>query len=250
MSNDYDENIYWEMINRQKGILNKKEQLKLKDSVVTVIGCGGIGGAVIEMLARMGVNHLRIVDKDVFDYSNINRQLMSSIDHVGHPKTDVTKETIQSINPFVDIDVFNTELNESNVEEIVDGSSIVVDALDNLKTRIITSRKSMELGVPFVHGAIHGTMGQVTTFTNETPNYEETFRLNSFGKELTEDVFNEVSKLAKEVPPVIGPVPNIVGCLQSFEVVKILTGKGNIIMAPEVLIFDLLKKESFSVVEF
>ncbi|MTK63724.1 MAG: HesA/MoeB/ThiF family protein [Methanobacterium sp.] len=238
------------MINRQKGILNKKEQLKLKDSVVTVIGCGGIGGAVIEMLARMGVNHLKIVDKDVFDYSNINRQLMSSIDHVGRPKTEVTKETIQSINPFADIDVFDTELDESNVEEIVEGSSIVVDALDNLKTRIITSRKAMELKVPFVHGAIHGTMGQVTTFTNETPNYEETFRLNSSGKELSEDVFNEVSKLAKEVPPVIGPVPNIVGCLQSFEVVKILTGKGNIIMAPEVLIFDLLKKESFSVVEF
>lgn len=238
------------MINRQKGILNKKEQLKLKDSVVTVIGCGGIGGAVIEMLARMGVNHLKIVDKDVFDYSNINRQLMSSIDHVGRPKTEVTKETIQSINPFVDIDVFNTELDESNVEEIVEGSNIVVDALDNLKTRIITSRKAMELKVPFVHGAIHGTMGQVTTFTHDTPNYEETFRLNSSGKELSEDVFNEVSKLAKEVPPVIGPVPNIVGCLQSFEVVKILTGKGNIIMAPEVLIFDLLKKESFSVVEF
>jgi len=250
MSNDYDENIYWEMINRQKGILNKKEQLKLKNSVVTVIGCGGIGGAVIEMLARMGVNHLKIVDKDVFDYSNINRQLMSGINHVGRPKTEVTRETIQSINPFVDVDVFNTELNESNVEEIVEGSSIVVDALDNLKTRIITSRMAMQLGIPFVHGAIHGTMGQITTFTNETPNYEETFRLNSSGKELTEDILKEVSKLAKEVPPVIGPVPNIVGCLQSFEVVKILTGKGNVIMAPDVLIFDLLKKESFSVVKF
>lgn len=250
MSNDYDENIYWEMIIRQKGILNKKEQLKLKNSVVTVIGCGGIGGAVIEMLARMGVNHLKIVDKDVFDYSNINRQLMSGFDQVGRFKTEVTYETIKSINPFVDIEVFNTELDESNVEEVVKGSNIVVDALDNLKTRIITSRKAMELGVTFVHGAIHGTMGQVTTFTNETPNYEETFRLNSAGKELTEEVCNEVSKLAKEVPPVIGPVPNIVGCLQSFEVVKLLTGKGNVIMAPEVLIFDLLKKESFSVVEF
>ncbi len=250
MSKNYDENIYWEMINRQKGILNKKEQLNLKNSVVTVIGCGGIGGAVIEMLARMGINHLKIVDKDVFDYSNINRQLMSSMDDIGRPKTEVTSETIQSINPFVDIDVFNTELDQSNVEKIIKDSSIVVDALDNIITRIITSRKAIELEIPFVHGAVHGTMGQVTTFNHETPNYEETFRLNSSGKELTKEVINDVSKLARDVPPVIGPVPNIVGCLQSFEVVKILTGKGNVITAPKVLIFDLLKKESFSVVEF
>lgn len=250
MSKNYDESIYWEMINRQRGILNKKEQLKLKNSVVTVIGCGGIGGAVIEMLARMGVNHLKIVDKDVFDYSNINRQLMSSMDQVGRPKTEVTSEIIRSINPFVEIEIFNTELDEENVEEIIEGSNVVVDALDNLKARIITSRKAIELGIPFVHGAIHGTMGQITSFTTETPNYEECFRLNSCGKDLTEKVFKEVSKLAKEVPPVIGPVPNIVGCLQSFEVVKILTGKGNVITAPEVLIFDLLKKEPFSVVEF
>ena len=76
MSKSYDESLYWEIINRQKGILNKKEQIELKNSVITVIGCGGIGGAVIEMLTRMGVNHLKIVDKDVFDFSNINRQLM------------------------------------------------------------------------------------------------------------------------------------------------------------------------------
>lgn len=250
MTEKYDESIYWEIINRQKGILNKKEQLQLKNSVITVIGCGGIGGAVIEMLARMGVNNLKIVDKDVFDYSNINRQLMSSMDQVGRPKTEVTKEIIKSINPFAEVEVFNTELDKSNVENIIEGSDVVIDALDNLKARIITSRKTMQLGIPFIHGAIHGTMGQITTFTSETPGYEKTFRLCSSGKDLTEDVIVEVSKLAKEVPPVIGPVPNIVGCLQSFEAVKILTGKGNLITAPEVLIFDLLKKESFSVVEF
>jgi len=250
MSENYDESTYWEIINRQKGILNKKEQLKLKNSVITVIGCGGIGGAVIEMLVRMGVNNLKIVDKDTFDYSNLNRQLMSSIDKIGQPKTDVTAEIIRSINPFVDVEIFNTELNQANVEDIVDGSSIVVDALDNLKTRIITSRTASKHEIPFVHGAIHGTMGQVTTFTSETPSYEETFKLPSAGKDLSKEIFEKVGKLAKEVPPVIGPVPNIVGCLQSFEIVKILTGKGKLITAPDVLIFDLMKKEPFSVVTF
>jgi molybdopterin/thiamine biosynthesis adenylyltransferase len=93
-------------------------------------------------------------------------------------------------------------------------------------------------------------MGQISTFTPETPTYEETFKLSSCGKDLSEEVISDVEKLARAVPPVMGSVPNIVGCLQAFEIVKILTGKGNIITAPEVLIFDLMKKKPFSVVEF
>lgn len=249
MSENSDE-TYWEIVNRQRGILNKKEQLKLKNSLITVIGCGGIGGAVIEMLARMGAYNLKIVDKDQFEVSNINRQLMSSMDRVGQSKTEVTKDIIASINPDIHVEAFNTELDQDNVHEILSKSSIVVDALDNLKARIISSRCAFELNIPFVHGAIHGTMGQVTTFTNNTPTYEETFKLSSNGKKLGDDVMKEVEKLARAVPPVIGPVPNIVGCLQAFEVVKILTGRDNIITAPEVLIFDLMKKDPFTMVEF
>ena len=192
MSGNYDERIYWEMIDRQKEILNKKEQLKLKNSTITVIGCGGIGGAAIEMLARMGVSNIRIVDKDKFDVSNINRQLMSSMDSVGREKTTVTKEIICSINSFVNVETFNTELNKDNVNEIIAGSKVIVDALDNLESRIITSRCALELDIPFVHGAIHGTMGQITTFTTETPSYEETFKLTSYQKDLNSEVLNEL----------------------------------------------------------
>jgi molybdopterin-synthase adenylyltransferase len=248
MSENYDERIYWEMIDRQKEILNRKEQLKLKNSKITVIGCGGIGGAAIEMLARMGVSNIKIVDKDKFDVSNINRQLMSSIDNVGREKTEVTKEVICSINSFVNVETFNTELNRDNVRDIIKGSKVIVDALDNLESRIITSRCALELDIPFVHGAIHGTMGQITTFTNATPSYEETFKLLSYKKELNSKVLNELKKLTRAVPPVIGPIPNIVGCIQSFEVIKILTNRGNVITAPDVLIFDLMKKNPFSVV--
>ncbi|MGB9201072.1 HesA/MoeB/ThiF family protein [Methanobacterium sp.] len=250
MSKKYDETTYWEIINRQKEILNKKEQLKLKNSEITVIGCGGIGGAVIEMLTRMGVDHLKIIDKDKFDVSNINRQLMSSMDRLGQSKTEVTKEIIKSINPFVEVETFNTELDEENVDDIIQNSTIVVDALDNLKARIITSRSALKQKIPFVHGAIHGTMGQVTTFTSETPTYEELFKLSSLGHDLTEKVLMDLNKLTRTTPPVIGPIPNIVGCLQAFEIVKILTGRGNIITSPEVLVFDLMKKKPFSVVKF
>jgi molybdopterin-synthase adenylyltransferase len=239
------EKQYWEMIDRQKEIINQKEQLMLKNSKITVIGCGGIGGAAVEMLSRMGVGNLKIVDKDSFDLSNINRQLMSSMESIGRPKVQVTAEILSSINPLLKIEALNQELNQDNVKKILKGSDLVVDALDNLISRILTSRCAFKLGIPFIHGAIHGTMGQVTTFTNKTPSYEELFKLPSFRKDLTPEIVREVQKLNQNVPPVIGPVPNIVGCLQAFEGLKILTGKGNAILAPQVLMFDLLKKEPF-----
>lgn len=250
MAAEYDNKTYWEILDRQKGIISKNDQVKLLNSQVTVIGCGGIGGATTEMLARMGFGKLRIVDKDVFEISNINRQLMSSLESVGKPKTQVTMERLESINPSVEVEVFNEELTDKNVLKILKGSQIVVDALDNLLTRIIISRCTDKLDIPFIHGAIHGTMGQITVFNSSTPNYEELFKLPSQGKELTPEIIEQVSNLSKEVPPVIGPVPNIVGCLQAFEVVKIITGKGSPMMAPRVLMFDLMKEESFSVVRF
>lgn len=241
---------YWEFIDRQTGILDKKEQLKLKDSQITIIGCGGIGGSAAEMLVRMGVEKLRIVDKDVFEISNINRQVMSNMNNIGRAKTEVTQEELLSINPSMTVESFNQELTDENVYEMLNESHVVVDALDNLLTRIIVSRCTIDLDIPFIHGAIHGTMGQVTGFTINTPSYEELFKLPSHGEELTPQIISRIMNLNKEVPPAIGPVPNIVGCIQAFEAVKIITGKGTPVMAPRVLMFDLLKEEAFSVVRF
>ncbi len=249
MPKRYEGMAYWEIVSRQMSIVSKSQQEKLKNSKITVIGCGGIGGAAIEMLARMGVGHLQIVDKDSFDVSNINRQLMSSFYSVGKSKTQVTKETIQAINPFLNVEAFEGELNGSNVEKIVSGSDVVIDALDNLVSRIILSRCAMELNIPFIHGAIHGTMGQLCVFNNETPTYEKLFKLPSQNKELTPEVIGEVLKLSQDIPPVLGPVPNIVGCLQASEAFKIITGKGKSILAPKVLNFDLMRGEPFSVIE-
>lgn len=249
MPKRYEGMAYWEIVSRQMSIVTKSQQEKLKNSKITVIGCGGIGGAAIEMLARMGVGHLQIVDKDSFDVSNINRQLMSSFYSVGKSKTQVTQETIQSINPFIHVDSFEGELNESNVEKLISGSDIIVDALDNLVSRIILSRHAMEFEIPFIHGAIHGTMGQLCVFSNETPSYEELFNLPSKNKELTSEVIEDVFKLSQDIPPVLGPVPNIVGCLQASEAFKIITGKGEVILAPKMLNFDLMRGCPFSVVE-
>lgn len=250
MSRRYEGMAYWEIVSRQMGIVTKSVQERFRDAKITVIGCGGIGGATTEMLVRMGVGNLKIIDKDTFDVSNINRQLMSSFYSVGKSKVNTTYEILKSINPFVNITSFEEELNEDNVQKIVEESDIVIDALDNLVTRIILSRYALDSGIPFVHGAIHGTMGQVSVFTKDTPTYEELFKLPSLGQELTEEVITKVKEIGAEVPPVIAPVPNIVGCLQAFEAFKLITVQGDSIMAPDVLMFDLLSKNPFSIVEF
>ncbi|MGZ7047535.1 MAG: HesA/MoeB/ThiF family protein [Methanobacterium sp.] len=241
---------YWEIVSRQMGVVTRSKQERLKDANLTVIGCGGIGGATTEMLVRMGIGNLTIIDKDNFAVSNINRQLMSSFYSVGKSKVDTTYEILKSINPFVNITAFEEELNEDNVRKILDGSDIVIDALDNLITRIIVSRYAYESKIPFIHGAIHGTMGQVTVFNKHTPTYEELFKLPSLDKDLTEEVVSKVKEMSAEIPPVIAPIPNIVGCLQAFEAFKLITLQGNPIMAPDVLMFDLLSKNPFSVVKF
>ncbi|HML05826.1 MAG TPA: HesA/MoeB/ThiF family protein [Methanobacterium sp.] len=250
MPRRYEGMAYWEIVSRQMGVVTKSEQERLKEANITVIGCGGIGGATTEMLVRMGIGNLTIIDKDTFDVSNINRQLMSSFYSVGKSKVNTTYETLKSINPFINITAFEEELNEDNVQKIVEGSDIVIDALDNLVTRITLSRFAYKSKIPFIHGAIHATMGQVSVFTKDTPTYEELFKLPSLGKDLSEEVIAKVKEMGAEVPPVIAPVPNIVGCLQAFEAFKLITLQGDSIMAPDVLMFDLLGKEPFSTVKF
>ncbi|MGL6297903.1 MAG: HesA/MoeB/ThiF family protein [Methanobacteriaceae archaeon] len=240
---------YWEMITRQMGIVTKSQQTRFKEAHIAVIGCGGIGGATIEILARMGVGKLTVIDKDVFDFSNLNRQVMSNLTTIGKSKSEVTRDTVRFINPYVDVKYVDGELNETNAEEIFADVDIVIDALDNLLTRVIASRVVRKLNIPFVHGAVHGTMGQITTFTNETSSYEELFSLPSKDKDLDESIKNDINLMSKDTPPVIGPVPNIIGCLEAFEAFKIITGAGDVILAPKVLNFDLLSNNPFNTIE-
>ncbi|MCL2115173.1 MAG: HesA/MoeB/ThiF family protein [Methanobrevibacter sp.] len=240
---------YWEIITRQMSIVTKSQQTRFKESKIAVIGCGGLGGTVIEMLARMGVGELNIVDKDSFDMSNLNRQLMSSIDSLGKSKSEVTKEKIRLINPYVKVNAFYEELNGENLDKIIGNCDIAIDALDNLATRVLVSRYAKEKEIPFVHGAVHGTMGQLTVFNNTTVTYEELFSLPSIGKELKSKTKQEIQNLSQSTPPVIGPIANIIGSLESFEAFKIMTNNGKITLAPKVLNIDLLDLSSFSCLE-
>jgi molybdopterin/thiamine biosynthesis adenylyltransferase len=250
MTGKYQEHEYWQMLDRQKEIISRDEQILLKNSQILVVGCGGIGGAAAEMLARMGVGKIRAVDKDHFEISNLNRQLMSNSADIGRLKAEVTKEALLKVNPLMEVEAVSQELTPENVASLLEGSTIVIDALDNLFSRIVLSREARKRAVPFIHGAIHGTQGQVTTFTSRTIPYEDMFKLPSQGKDLTPEIVEAVGKLSREVPPSISSVPNIVGCIQAFEAMKIITTKGSPLLAPDMLTFDLLKKNPFSLIQF
>ena len=136
-------------------------------------------------------------------------------------------------------------MDQENIDKVIGDSDIVIDALDNVLTRVIVSRKAKEKGIPYIHGAIHGTQGQITVFLPNTKSYEEMFNLPSLGKDLTEEVMNDLKNVTSGVPPVIGPTPNIIGCLEAFEAYKIITGVGKVTVAPKILTFDLLDLGSF-----
>ena len=241
---------YWEIASRQMSIVTRSEQERFKDAAITVIGCGGIGGETIEMLARMGVGKLVLVDKDAFDLSNLNRQTLASIKDLGLDKSAVAKEKVRLINPYVKVKTFNEHIDQTNINKVIEDSDIVIDALDNVLTRVIVSRAAKEKGIPYIHGAIHGTMGQISVFLpNSDKTYEEMFNLPSIGKDLTEEVIDALKNVTSGVPPVIGPTPNLIGCLEAFEAYKIITGVGKVTVAPNILTFDLLDLGSFSLDE-
>ncbi|AMD16743.1 molybdopterin biosynthesis protein MoeB [Methanobrevibacter sp. YE315] len=249
MTNNFDEETYWQIATRQMSIVTKEEQEKFRNGKITVIGCGGIGGQTIEMLARMGIGELILVDEDVFDLTNLNRQSLSSTETLGLEKSEVAKQKVELINPHVKVTNYNAHVDESNIDEIIGDSNIVIDALDNILTRVIVSRKANEKRIPYIHGAVHGTLGQVTVFLPNTKSYEEMFNLPSLGKELTDEVIGELKNVTSGKPPVIGPTPNIVSCLEAMEAFKILTGIGRVTVAPKILTFDLLDFNSFTIEE-
>ena len=241
---------YWEIASRQMSIVTRSEQERFKDAKITVIGCGGIGGETIEMLARMGIGELILVDKDAYDLSNLNRQTLATIKDLGLVKSEVAAEKVRLINPYVKTTTFNEHIYQTNIDKVISDSDIVIDALDNVLTRVIVSRKAKEKGIPYIHGAIHGTMGQITVFLpNSDKTYEEMFNLPSIDKELDDETIEALKNVTSGVPPVIGPTPNLIGCLEAFEAYKIITGVGKVTVAPKILTFDLLDLGSFTEVE-
>lgn len=242
--------LYENLISRQIEIFSSQEQEKLKSTKVTVVGCGGLGGSVIEQLVRAGFENIKIIDSDVFDQTNLNRQIRSNLDTIGQSKVQVTKSAMLKINPNMVLDVFEGIINQENASEILDGSDIVIDAVDNVLTRVIISRACKKLDIPFVHAAIEITQGQLTIFTKDSPSYEELFNLKSKNKELTEDVENYLLKISSKKPQVLGTTAAIFGTLEVIETIKFILNKKSLSISPNVLMGDVLNMASFKIIDF
>ena len=148
---------------RNREALSADECAALKGKFVVVVGCGGLGGSVIEALARVGVGSLRVIDGDMFEESNLNRQLLCTEDALGREKAIVAAERVHATNSEVEVEPIVTYLNEENAPELIAGADCVVDCLDNLEARFWLAHACQNLGVPIVYGAIAGWFGQVCT---------------------------------------------------------------------------------------
>lgn len=148
---------------RNRGMISCDQQLQLFNSVVAVIGCGGLGGYVIEELARLGVGQIVAVDPDVFEESNLNRQLFASLSALGRSKVAVAAERVAQINPAISLDPRAEAFTAASGERLLEGVQLAVDALDSLAARLELAAACRAAGIPLIHGAIAGWYGQVTT---------------------------------------------------------------------------------------
>ncbi len=147
---------------RNMNAITPEENQRLKDFHVLVVGCGGLGGYIIEMLSRLGIGTLTVVDGDVFDETNLNRQLLSSESAIGKPKVLAAKERVGLVNSQVKVHPIHALLDRENGPAMVSGKDLVFDALDNVGSRLILEELCEAAGVPLVHGAIAGWFGQVS----------------------------------------------------------------------------------------
>lgn len=194
-----------------------KGQEKLKDSAVLCVGTGGLGSPLLLYLAAAGVGRIGIVDFDVVDESNLQRQIIHGTSTVGHKKVLSAKERILDLNPHVQVDVFEEALTSENAIRLFEPYDVIVDGTDNFPTRYLVNDACVLLGKPNVYGSIFKFEGQCTVFNYENgPNYRD---------------------LYPEPPPpglvpscaeggVLGILPGVVGSLQATETIKVLLGVG------------------------
>lgn len=145
---------------RNLGALSEEECLKLRKSSVFIAGCGGLGGYILDMLLRLGVGTIRVADGDRFEPSNLNRQLLSTVQNIAMSKADAAKDYAAKINPDTNLSSFKQYISEDNVREMIRGCDVVLDALDSVKSRRLLKRACDELDIPYIHGAVAGWIAQ------------------------------------------------------------------------------------------
>jgi molybdopterin-synthase adenylyltransferase len=215
---------------RNRKTFSTADQLKLFRSTVAVIGCGGLGGYVIEELARLGVGRLKAIDPDVFEEHNLNRQLMSTVAALGRPKVEAASGRVAEINPAVETITLQDRFCRENGKSLLSVADVAVDALDSITTRLELADVCADLGIPLVHGSIAGWYGQLVS---QFP-----------GESTLQTIYGRCADGVGVEKQLGNPsyTPAVVASLQVAEVCKILLGRGTPVTGA-MLVINLLDME-------
>ena len=209
-------------------------QAKLLDSKVLLLGAGGLGSPAALYLAAAGVGTLGIIDMDVVDESNLQRQILHNMDRIGERKVDSAKKTLTAINPDVNVVTFDVRLGADNVMDIFAGYDVIIDGTDNFPTRYLVNDASLKLDIPVVHGSIFRFEGQASVYL---PHQGPCYRC-----QVPEPPPAELAPSCAEAG-VLGVLPGIIGSIQAMEAIKLLLGIGDPLVG-RLLAYDALE-ESF-----
>ena len=186
-------------------------QERVKSARVFVAGAGGLGSPTAIYLAVAGVGRLSICDCDSPELSNLNRQILHNDSRIGMNKAQSAKLTLSELNPSIEIAAIEDRIEADNVDELVGEADIIVDCMDNFPTRYLLNECAVRRGIPFVHASVWGLEGRLTFIHSpETPCLQCIFPVAP----------------PREVFPVLGAAPGVIGCLQAVETLKYLTGVG------------------------
>ncbi len=213
--------------------VGEEGQIRLLQSKALIVGAGGLGSPAALYLAAAGVGTIGIVDFDVVDTTNLQRQILHNIDRVGQSKVESARETLASLNPDVKIITYNERLTADNVLQILSGYDVVVDGGDNFPTRYLVNDAALHLRIPVVHGSIFRFEGQVTVF--------EPYKGPCYRCQYAEPPPPELAPSCAEAG-VLGVLPGIIGSLQAMETLKILLGIGDNLRG-RLLTYDGLSQE-------
>ena len=209
-------------------------QQKLLDSKVLLLGAGGLGSPAALYLAAAGVGTLGIIDMDVVDESNLQRQILHNMDRIGERKVDSAKKTLTGLNPDVSVVTYDVRLGADNILDIFAGYDVIVDGTDNFPTRYLVNDASLRLDIPVVHGSIFRFEGQASVYLpHEGPCYR---------CQVPEPPPAELAPSCAEAG-VLGVLPGIIGSIQAMETIKLLLGLGDS-LSGRLLAYDALE-ESF-----
>lgn len=201
-------------------------QERLKHARVTVCGAGGLGSSAALSLAAAGIGVLRIIDYDRVSLDNLNRQMLHGDADIGRVKAASAAETLRQINPHIAVESIAEKMTAENVGDLLSGSDVIVDALDNLEARYILNKTSVDLNIPLIHGAVGGFEGRVLTII---PGTSACLRCMHRGEPPAAATF-----------PVIGVTPAVIGAVQATEVIKLILNIGEL-LTNRLMVYDGLQ---------